>query len=376
MGSITRASWTATLAACLIFVACRSKTSISTEDARTASEALPGNALQVPSNQLTRLDIKQPGHEPVTLSAAGGRWRTLSPLPYPANEPAVESIVAVLAEIRIQRKVADRAEPKHRLTRDSGIVVQAWTEGGALQPFTIGASVGEETYVQRVGQAAVYAVRGRCRRFFDLSFQQLRDPTIIKLDVTTIERVSYRNPFGELSIVAAPGHAASFVGEAPAIRNFDTERASKNVAVLSELFAKSFVDPPVDKDATGLYSADTARVVISIRGAREPLTVYVGARTKDGRLHLRRSGSDQIYLVSGHLASSLLPQRSHFERSDKEMRELREQAQGRNAKADSEAPTGAAEHTHGTTLPTEVPPALMSELRDLAKQQRDQAESP
>jgi hypothetical protein len=298
-------------------------------------------------------------------------WRIDSPLPVAANQPAVESIVAVLAEIEIRRKVADRAAPNHRLSPGAGIVVQAWSQNGAQQPFSIGASDGEETYVQREGEDAVYAVRGRCRRFFDLSFQQLRDPTITKLDVTTIARVTYVNQHGKLVLVADPTRAGHFVEASQDIRNFDGERASKNVAVLSRLFAKGFLDGPVDKNATGLFRPGTAHVVVSIRGQSDPLTVYIGTRTKGGRLHLRTSASDQMYLVSAHLASSLLPQRKHFERSDDEMRELREQVQTPSASAKTADPAQPAEHKHGTTRPTQVPPELMSELRELALQQRD-----
>jgi hypothetical protein len=371
MGPLVRASSTALLALCLMSVACQSKKPVITKDSADSPEALPTTSLQVPTDQLSRVEITQPGGPTVTLSRSSGTWTTVSPLPFLANKPAVESIVAVLAEIEIIRRVADRPEPKHRLTADSGVVVQAWTKDGALQPFNVGAQAGEQTYVQRVGEETVYAVRGKCRRLFDLSFEQLRDPTITKLAVTDIERVTYANQFGDLDLVAAPKNAGRFVEATPSIRNFDSERASKNVAVLSELFAKSYVDPPIDKAATGLFGPDTARAEVSIRGENENLTVYVGRRTKNGRLHLRTSASDQIYLVSAHLSSSLIPQRKQLERSDDEMQEIREQAQAPEVSARTEAPDETAEHKHGSTLPTQVPPKIMGELRDLAQQQRD-----
>jgi hypothetical protein len=239
-----------------------------------------------------------------------------------------------------------------------------------MEAFAIGASSGEETYIQRVGEDAVYAVRGRCRRFFDLSFQQLRDPTITKLDLTAIALVSYVNPFGEIEIAADPDNAGRFVEASPGIANFDGERATKNVAVLSKLFAKGFLDAPVDKAATGLFNPDTARVVVTIRGQSEPLTVYIGEPSTGGHLHLRTSASEQIFLISAHLASSLLPKRKHLERTDEHMRELRDQAQAPEASARTEPAAQAAKHKHGTKPPAQVPPDLMSELRDLARQQR------
>jgi hypothetical protein len=295
-------------------------------------------SLQVPTHELSRLEITH-------------------------NEPAVESIVAVLAEIEILRRVADSPAPEHRLGK-SAIEVKAWTREGPGKPFAIGASTGEETYVQPAGEDTVYAVRGKCRRFFDLSFQQLRDPTITKIDVADIERVTYKNPFGEFAIVPDTGDEARFVEASPAISNFDSERASKNVAVLAALFAKGFIDPPLDKK---LFHPNSARAEVALGGGREPLTVQVG-KLNNGLLPLRTSAADQVYLVSAHLASSLIPQRKHFERSDDEMREL---AQARAKPASTEARTRAPEHKHEAALPTQVPPDLMSELREVAHQQRN-----
>lgn len=368
MGGVS-AGWTALLAACLVVAACQPRDSVTSEDAAMASDPIPATALQVPRSELLQLQITQPGKQATHLSISSGGWRTVTPLPYRANEPAMESILAVMADIEIRRRVAERPAPEHRLSMDSSIVVQAWTQQGARQPFAIGASTGEETYVQRVGEDAVYAVRGRCRRFFDLSFQQLRDPTVTKLDLATIEAVHYVNQHDEIKIVADPDNAGRFVEASPSIANFDHERATKNVAVLSALFAKDFLDAPIDKVATGLFSPETAQIAVSIRERSDPLTVYLGARATNGQLHLRTSASDQIYFVSAHLASSLLPQRKHFVRSDDEMRELNQQPQTRKASARTEAPTEAPEHKHGTKPPTQVPPELMSELRDLARQQ-------
>ena len=356
------------LAGCLVFVACQSRDSVTAEDAAVRFEVLPANSLQVATKDLSRLDITQAGKQTVTLAPSDGRWSTVTPLPYPANAPALESIVAVLGEIEIWRRVAESPAPKHRLSAESGIVVQAWTQDGAMQPFAIGASSGEETYVQRIGEDAVYAVRGRCRRFFDLSFQQLRDPTITNLELSTIELASYTNPFGEIKLAADPHNAGRFTSASPGIANFDGERATKNVAVLSKLFAKGFLDAPLDKTATGLFRPDTAHVVVTMRGQAEPLTVYIGERSTNGHLHVRTSASNQIFLVSAHLASSLLPQRKHFERSDEHMRELRVQAQAPEASAKTEPAAQAAKHKHGGKPPTQVPPDLMSELRDIARQ--------
>lgn len=315
----------------------------------------------------------------------------VSPIRFLANRQAVESMVAVLAEIEIQRRVADNPEPRHRLGENSGVVVKAWTNDEVVSHFTVGASAGEETFIQRAGEAPVYAVQGRCRRMFEKSLDQLRHPVITRLELTDIERVVYANGFGEIDLVVAlnpglkpgrnpgpsnsgPSNPGRFREASPSIPNFNSARASKNVAVLAGLRARGFVDSPFDRSATGLFNEDTARATLSLRGQKNPLLVWIGARTSDGRLHLRTSDSEQVYLVSGHLASSLIPRRRHFERSDEHMQQLRA-AQGNAPAAGpgtdnaSQEPEHRPEHSHGKPPPTQIPPSLMRELRDLAAEQ-------
>ncbi len=346
--------------------ACKSKEPVNAQDA--VSESLPALSLQVAPTSVERFEITQPGAEPVMVSLSGGQWNIDAPLVYPAKMPSIESILAVLAEIEIVRRVAPQPEPKHRLADDARVVVKTWTKQGVENAFAIGASSREETFVQRLGEEQVYAVRGSCRRFFDLSLAQLRAPAITNLDLAEIEAVRFVGPSEALSLVASSEQPRMFVEESPSISNFNRERASKSVAVVARLFAKDFVDPPIDRLATGLFEDSTPYIEVSTRGGAKPLKVYIGARTTNGRLYLRTSDSEQIYLVSAHLGSSLMPRNEHFERTDSEMRALKRHTE--TADTGDEKSSHSAEHKHGNTRPTKVPPELMAELRDLANEQR------
>lgn len=331
------------------------------------SEALPKEALQVASAQLEQIEITQPGGEPVTLRVADGQWNITAPLTYPAKMPSVESMLAVLAEVEIIRRVAAQPETSHRLGADARVLVTTRARDGAEQTFAIGASTREETFVQLLGEAQVYAVRGSCRRFFDLSAEQLRDPSITNFDLASIKAVRFVNESGTLDLVPSPENNTEFVEVSPSIANFNSQRASKNVAVLAALFAKGFVDPPIDAQATGLFNADTPRAEVSLHSQEKPITVFIGSRIANGRMHLRTSNSEQIYLVSAHLGSSLVPKREHFARADAHVQTP--------LAADTDGPTTtpaqhAKEHKHGTVRPTQAPPELMGELRALAAKQR------
>jgi hypothetical protein len=304
----------------------------------------------------------------MTMEKRGDAWVLSSPLEYPANRAAVEPIVAALAglEITASAPADDRMLQRMGLDPDHAIEVKAWAGDRVESHFRVGRAGRDETYVQRVGDARVLTVRGKCRRIFDKSVDELRDPVITDFDVTKIERVTYASPDGAWELVADDRAPGRFVAKGAPIRNFDGERASKNVAVLAHLVAKGLVDAPASSDVTGLLRDDTPRATLFVRTATglTQVHVWVGARTPDGRLHLRRSQSEQIYLVSSHLESSLVPRRSQLERSDAMVRELRARAKERTAPGET-----AHSHAHPSELPGQVPNELLRELRALAADQ-------
>lgn len=344
-----------------------------------ASEVLPVHTLRVPSDRLTGIVLTQPDASPVRLQRRAGLWRVDSPVEFAANVAAVEPMEAVLSEIAVVRRVAERPQPVHRLEHE-GISVRAVRDDGADVSFVIGASKGDETFVQIGDAPTVFAVRGRCRPLFARSLEDLRDATITDFDVSHVERVSYENREGRLELVPNEGHLGHFRVSGASIRNFDADRARQSLAVLAHLRAAGFVDEPLDREATGLFEPETATATIWLSERSEPIRVWIGERTRDRRLYVRSSMSQQIYLVSAHLMSSLVPRVSYFERSDDEVRVVREVAarleDRRSSPAvaarENEAHTkpGEAPHTHGTPPPGTVPDNLLRELRALAEAQR------
>lgn len=349
----------------------------------TASEGalLSPFCLRVPPDALSRIELRRrtgaPDWQSVTLEKRGADWAISSPISFKANQVAVESILAVFGDLELTAIAEEepRSAASHGLGPDTAVEVKAWTGERLASHFIVGYSSGDETTLQRVGDDRVLTVRGRCRRYFDKTLDELRHPLITDFDVSQVESVSYANAFGKLEVVAAPASPGRFAPRGAVIRNFDADRASKNVAVITHLYAKGFVDTPGEPASTGLFDPGTARATLVLReqhGTRS-VDVWVGAQTQDGRLHVRTSESGQIYLVSAHLGSSLVPSRSQLERTDELMKEL-DTARARRASDDSgHIGTAGSSHAHGhpSAPPSNVPPDLMRALGDLARQQRE-----
>ncbi len=397
------------LVALAVAVACRGESPTATPDG-TSTEAKPQSdvaaapepldplSLRAPLDQLSRIEIIRNGAgvpkaerhivlerdltKGATQGAAESQWTVVSPIRYRANQTTMDTIAAVLGEIRITSSAPgdEDSTRKARLGKNSGVEVKAWTGDRLASHFVVGRSTREETYVKRAGKGRddrILTVQGRCRRIFDRPLGELRHPVVTDFDVKDIAGVRYSSPSGGLEIVADPAAPGHFLNKRANIRNFDTARASQNVSVLAHLLARGFVDGAGsgagsgDRKQSGLFDDDTRKATVFFRKG-PPVHVWVGAPTANGRqLHVRTSDGDQIYLVSSHLESSLVPSKSHLERTDEHMREVRTLQEKRAQEEAEHAAEGEAGHAHG--LPTEpasqVPPELMKELRGLARQQ-------
>lgn len=341
------------------------------------SPAHSPTALQVPSDRLSRIQLSKKlasVDHTVTLEKDRERWRITSPIAYDAHAAVVEPMVAVFAEIEVL-SILHGDERKARsfgLDPDSAIEVKGWAGDSLQSHFRIGHSTREQTHVQRPGDPRILTIRGRCRPLFDKTLDELRHPVITDVPLSRVEGVTYANSFGPLELRAGQG-PGEFTIDGPPVRNFDRDRATKNVAVLCGLRAKGFVDGEGTPKQTGLFDDDTPRATLRLREpqGQRAIHVWVGNPTQDGRIHLRTSESEQIYLVAPHLRSSLVPRRSHFERSDETMKEL---AGHRHAHGDEHHDghgEGKGAHTHGQAgpPPSQVPPELLEDLRALAQEQ-------
>lgn len=359
--------------------------------------------LRVPPGQLTRVEIlRQSGpknERHITLEKGPDGWTVVSPVHYPANQTAIDAIVAVLAEIEITGSVGGvrgvgRDARRHRVDAANGIEIKAWAGGRLASEFVVGSSTREATYVRRLSrdhndQAArddrILIVRGRCRPLFERTLDELRHPVITDIDVADIRSVTYTSPSGRLEFVPVSEEPGRFVARGASganIRNFDSDRASADVSVLAHLLAAGFVDARTEPDLSGLFETDTPKATIVLRAPARPgvnaprartVSVWVGALAPRGKLYLRTSESDQIFLVSAHLESTLVPRKSHFERSDAHMQELQALRDKHVHDEAEHTKKGTPAHAHGApdAPVSQVTPELMKELRTLAREQRE-----
>ncbi|MCP4680507.1 MAG: DUF4340 domain-containing protein [Deltaproteobacteria bacterium] len=264
--------------------------------------------------------------EIIVLEKAGGVWRMLKPVEYPANQATVKVMVDVLSKLKVMDIISERTE-KHRVLEvddELGIVVTASAGDEVLSRFIIGATRLTITFIRLPGSNAVYRTAGTYRSTFNQPSKSLRDRTVMKLNPDSVREVRYFNEGGELTIVKTePSEELAFEPKGIDIPNFNTHRATQNVRAISNLNARDFVDEPLDADITGL--TETAPRVEIDTVKEQNLVVWIGKEQKDTRqTYVKTSLSDEVSLISSHFVSSMKAKASDFARTDEQMAKEKE----------------------------------------------------
>lgn len=271
--------------------------------------------------------------EEIVLTKRGQEWWMEKPVVYRAHQKLVQLAVDELGKMELGEVIAEDAGSKSRAGEGSRIAVTASAGGDTLLEMTTGVTPGNDTFVMLAGDDTLYRVARTLRRRFSKSATQLRDSTVLKLDPHSVTRVKYVNSNGTFEMRRrADGDEGEFEPTGAPIKNFDTKRASARANALCNILTKDFVDEALGSDVTGLDD-DAASVEIEATrdGAPISVTIRVGKeKTRMRQTYLRTSLSDQIYLVSTHVASRMLISGDEFARTDEQVareEEARRQAE-------------------------------------------------
>jgi len=335
----------------------------SAESAKALRSSVNPGELRADPDRITRIEISGP-QSSVTIERAEPLWRIVSPLEYPASQVAIDAVLGVVAGVEVIAAEAE-TEPllKSRgLDGKDAVTVKAWAGDEVKTHFRVGYGSREATYVQRVSDPRILTIRDWARPAVNKSVDDFRHPVITDLDSKLVEKVTYRNAFGQMELVADSAAPGRFRLEGAHASSFDVDRASKGVHILCHLTAKGFLESPVPRDA-GLVTDKLARVTLQWRegGERRTMELWVGPITNNGHLHVRTSLSEQVFLVAANLESTLVAQVGHFE------------SRGDSVRSDDPARPRAIHEGHSHDVlaapPTLVPTELMQELRRMAREQ-------
>lgn len=289
-----------------------------TREAETSVEKPSATLPTLKQEDITSLELQNPGKGSVSLSKQDGTWSIISPVTAKADQAAVESMLEKLAALEVKGVAASRKENHARLEVDDAQAVRVKVSAGdkPLLTLFIGASKGAGTLVRAEGKDEVLNVKGAFRHLFDKDLKLLRDRVILDIDAQNLTTLKLTSAKGTFSFEKADGKWSQTLakGEKPVARFSDAKVQSLS-STLGRLRAADFAEAAETPESLG-FDAPSASAILTLADGTTH-TLQLGKESGvSGEYALRLEGNDIIYRIAKHNAERLLADASAFQEAE------------------------------------------------------------
>jgi hypothetical protein len=162
-----------------------------TPDAKSPTDTT-AKVLNIPEEQLTKLEIKKKDGSTLLLTKENGKWTIGGAESFAADQDATTGIASALAPLNadsvLEEKPSDIAS--YGLATPS-LSVTATRKDGKTDTILFGDDVpaGSQVYVQRLGDSRVYLVATSAKTSFEKSTNDLRDKRLLTFDSDKVTRI-------------------------------------------------------------------------------------------------------------------------------------------------------------------------------------------
>lgn len=256
------------------------------------------------TQQATRLAFNR-GAEPFELTKAdapAGGWTFAKPESRkgkPADPQAVSGLLGLLSGLSAERVVSEKPTPEELKAwgLDAPRMTVTVTAGAKDKPeeivYHFGLETGDKEHVlaQQVGRPVAFTVR---KAVFDrLAGDELRDPTVYRLDLAKVRKLTvkgFSDIFGSPREYVAERKGAEWVGVAPPDYKPDPAKVGALLAALVAPRAEKFVGP-ADKPEYGVDpAANPDATVFTVEPDGQPaVTLVLGKPAADGKVYAASS---------------------------------------------------------------------------------------
>lgn len=161
------------------------------EAAKPPADA-PPKIVALTEGDITKIDIKKKGADPLVLQKDNGKWQLTAPKPYPGDQDAISQLVASVANISGDNVVEDKPSnlSAYGLNAPS-LEVDVTGKGGKVSKFEIGddTPTNSGSYAMLEGNPKVYTVASYVKSGIDKSANDLRDKRLLTFDQDKVSRV-------------------------------------------------------------------------------------------------------------------------------------------------------------------------------------------
>jgi hypothetical protein len=161
-------------------------------DVKISAEA-PPKILDLKLENISKIDIKKKGSDPVELAKDGsGVWQIVSPKQYRADQNTVSSLASTLASLSSERLLdANASNPGQYGLADAGYEVDVIEKDGSGHRLLIGdeAPAGSSSYAALGGDPRVFMLASYNKTSLAKSLSDLRDKRLLVFEQDKLSRV-------------------------------------------------------------------------------------------------------------------------------------------------------------------------------------------
>jgi hypothetical protein len=161
-------------------------------DVKVSADA-PPKILDLKIENISKIDIKKKGSDPVELAKDGsGGWQIVSPKQYRADQNAVSSLASTLASLSSERLLdANASNPAQYGLAEAGYQVDVVEKDGSAHRLLIGdeAPAGSSSYAALGGDPRVFMLGSYNKTALAKSLDDLRDKRLLVFEQDKLSRV-------------------------------------------------------------------------------------------------------------------------------------------------------------------------------------------
>ena len=266
------------------------------------------------------------------------KWRLAAPLQAPADDAAVDGLLATLSSVAIKRTLEKL--PSETVLKNYGLEPPAVTvsvtlkSGLTLPSLTVGTktALGDSTYAQRSADPAVYLVDGSLGDALAREPEELRDKSVLPLPQEPIARLEIAAD-GK-PIVLTKDEKEQWKIEAPVSAPANAQAVNRYIFDLARLQARSFIDNPPDARK---YGMDKPALKVTLGGAGGKTLASVEAGRSGNAWFARREGDTTIFAIDENSYKTLLKQPEDFKAEEKKPEEKKAEEKKEEKKAEKKA---------------------------------------
>lgn len=194
------------------------------------------------------------GTELIELVLKNDEWR-IAPENYPADAKKIKSMIDVIKNLTVTALVSEtESYGRYELDDENRVQVAAMGQEKILRAFDVGkaAPSNRHTFIKLPDDARVYHARDNFRSRFDLSKDDLRDKTVLKVDRSQIHQVEITDKDG--NSVFAMKQAPVKVEVAPESAPQEETQTPTETAPPELVWQDADGNPIKDADVTTLFN--------------------------------------------------------------------------------------------------------------------------